>query len=294
MADHSKDLVALASGFRIGNARTRKAELLLLRDFLLGLLGTEEDIAMSQRVGRLVIAGGVHAADAELPSCLGGRPKRPRLPVSEKARRSFAAAAADEADLFLGPLACHLRLCIMSGEGDCGVSTRLPQLAPPFAIFPRCRRTGNLELWANPHCHVEGDLQVVGHAGQPLQLALRNASEPATALDTLVACWHRRHLAPRWPEFLVDKERLQAFRESCGSGLSDPFAIPAAPQACGRAVLFAGNCGEATWERVSGPGVEGANEEAAVICIPDFTEEPSLLLLNVQDLTIKPVRFRVA
>eukprot|EP00439_Symbiodinium_sp_Y106_P008304 s5916_g1.t1 len=68
MADRSRNLLAIASGFRIGNARTRKAELLLLRDFLLGQLGTEEDTATAQRIGRLLIAGGLHAEDAELPS----------------------------------------------------------------------------------------------------------------------------------------------------------------------------------------------------------------------------------
>ncbi|CAE7606036.1 pold2, partial [Symbiodinium sp. CCMP2456] len=196
--------LAIASGFRIGNARTRKAELLLLRDFLLGQLGAEEDIATAQRIGRLLIAGGLHAEDAELPSCLG-RPKRPRVP-SEKVQRSFAAAAADEADLFLAPLSCQLKLCILSGEGDCGVSRRLPQPALPFAIFPRSRRSGNLELWTNPFCRAEGELQVVGHAGQPLHLALRNASEPTTALKSLLDCWRRQYLAPKWPEFLLDRD----------------------------------------------------------------------------------------
>ncbi|CAE7598102.1 unnamed protein product [Symbiodinium sp. CCMP2592] len=271
---HAAVWLAIASGFRIGNARTRKAELLLLRDFLLGQLGTEEDTATAQRIGRLLIAGGLHAEDAELPSCLG-RPKRPRVP--EKAQRSFAAAAADEADLFLAPLSCQLKLCILSGEGDCGVSRRLPQPALPFAIFPRCRRSGNLELWTNPLCRLEGELQVVGHAGQPLQLALRNASEPTTALEALLDCWRRQYLAPKWPEFLLDRDCLQVFRRS--SGLSDPFAIPT-PEEGGagarRVVLFSGNCEAAAWERLSEP-LLGGSVEVAALCVPDFTVEPALL-----------------
>ncbi|CAE7942877.1 unnamed protein product [Symbiodinium necroappetens] len=100
----------------------------------------------------------------------------------------------------------------------------------------------------------------------------------------------RQYLAPKWPEFLLDKDCLQVFRRS--SGLSDPFVIPQAQAA--RVLLFSGNCTSAAWERLSEPLLGGAAQEVAALCIPDFTVEPALLLVNTEDLTIKKLSFEVA
>eukprot|EP00439_Symbiodinium_sp_Y106_P024977 s5916_g3.t1 len=151
------------------------------------LLRFQESAPDTQHVGPLR-----RGITVSLPFQGLGRPKRPRVP--EKAQRSFAAAAADEADLFLAPLSCQLKLCILSGEGDCGVSRRLPQPALPFAIFPRCRR---LEV-GKPRALDESALPRRGPAS---------------------GCW------PCWPAFAAGSP--QCFRADDGTGSSARLLVHA-------------------------------------------------------------------
>ncbi|CAJ1353273.1 unnamed protein product [Effrenium voratum] len=272
--------LAVASGLRIGG--TRKVELGLLRSFLLGEL-TEE-----VPVDRLIVAGGVHADKHAEMECREGRLKRSWLAGGGVQRP--VAAAAEEADLFLAPLSCRMRLCLQSGEGDCGVSAMLPQPAMPRAIFPRCRC--NLELWSNPASQVISKVQVVGHAGQPLALALREAArgaKPRSAAEIQLQCWREQYLAPVWPDLLAPKAR-------CGSSARpDPFSIELSREAS-KVLLFAGNCKAPQWEFLpaSSESTRKRHEEKDVlaICVPDFTEDPSILLIN-EDLSVQLIKFRL-
>ncbi|CAE8581597.1 unnamed protein product, partial [Polarella glacialis] len=290
-----RSLLALASGLRLGGAGARHAELGLLRDFLLGQAGGPQDRQAAASIVRLVVAGGLHADAAEPEPAALSAAKRPRwdTPATALAAASTATsstwgrggraaadaaawlkpppsspavAAADEADLFLAPLAfAGLTLSILSGEGDCGVNSALPQPPLPGALLPRCRGSNRLELWANPCCHELGNsssrsynnnsnsnsnssnsnsnnssnsnnnsnnvsnLCVLGHAGQPVSSLInlaRAGKEALRPIDALSACWHCSHLAPTWPDHFASSHRGTG---GAGGGVlgvpGDPFVL---------------------------------------------------------------------
>eukprot|EP00434_Breviolum_minutum_P003657 symbB.v1.2.003216.t1/scaffold166.1/size289592/18 len=222
-------------------------------------------------------------------SKLQGVPKR-RRGATIAATNPFAAKAAEEADLFLAPLGAKgIKLHIQSGEGDCGVSTFLPQDAMPKAIFPRCTRSGNLELWRNPSDHCIDGVQVVGHAGQPLALASR-AQKAASHLEMLLQSWQTQYLAPLWPELLMKAESTSTAAER----QPDPFVIQERSEAS-KVLLFSGNS-SAAWELL--PGIESAEpqgqKDVLAVCVPSFEKEPSVLLVDLKDLSVQQLRFSVS
>ncbi|CAK9059715.1 unnamed protein product [Durusdinium trenchii] len=287
--------LALASGLRLGAGTTRRAELLLLQSYLLGSLGTAEDRSTAESLQVLLLAGGLHAEEEG-----EGAPKRRRFSTAAEAP---AAQRADEADLFLAPLAQRLRLYVQTGEGDCGVSTFLPQRAMPRSIFPRSVRSGKLHLWPNPNSCCLGGLQVVGHAGQPLALALRpgrldldvwdgmppfesampgHSSKGEKQMDWLLKSWQKQHLAPLWPELLMNKAEVAAPRRAAAP---NAFNIDLSPEA-EKVLLFSGNSKSAEWELIAGE--ESASplgqKDVLSVCIPSFQEEPCILLVDSQAL----------
>ncbi|CAK9059708.1 unnamed protein product [Durusdinium trenchii] len=280
--------LALASGLRLGAGTTRRAELLLLQSYLLGSLGTAEDRSTAESLQVLLLAGGLHAEEEG-----EGAPKRRRFSTAAEAP---AAQRADEADLFLAPLAQRLRLYVQTGEGDCGVSTFLPQRAMPRSIFPRSVRSGKLHLWPNPNSCCLGGLQVVGHAGQPLALALRHSSKGEKQMDWLLKSWQKQHLAPLWPELLMNKAEVAAPRRAAAP---NAFNIDLSPEAqatqAEKVLLFSGNSKSAEWELIAGE--ESASplgqKDVLSVCIPSFQEEPCILLVDSQDLSVQMLKFAV-
>jgi len=284
--------IALASGLHIGGSTPRKAELLLLRAYLLGDLGDTEDRRVAQSIQHFLIAGGLHADEvAEISGRCGlSGPKRRRGGFGSLAATELTVAV-EEADLFLAPLGVKgMTLHIQSGEGDCGVSTFLPQEPIPRAIFPRCTRSGNLELRRNPSDHCIAGLQVVGHSGQPLALASRNAPKgaPVSHMDMLLQSWQSQYLAPLWPELLMKADAVPERQD-------DPFGIKLRPEAQ-KVLLFSGNSPGARWELA--PGLDSAEplgqKDVLAVCIPKFQEEPTILLVDSEDLSVQQLRFSVS
>ncbi|CAJ1353274.1 unnamed protein product [Effrenium voratum] len=251
--------LAVASGLRIGG--TRKVELGLLRSFLLGEL-TEE-----VPVDRLIVAGGVHADKHAEMECREGRLKRSWLAGGAATSR-----------------------CRRGRGRPLPGTAQLPHAAMPskWRRPSRC----NLELWSNPASQVISKVQVVGHAGQPLALALREAArgaKPRSAAEIQLQCWREQYLAPVWPDLLAPKAR-------CGSSARpDPFSIELSREAS-KVLLFAGNCKAPQWEFLpaSSESTRKRHEEKDVlaICVPDFTEDPSILLIN-EDLSVQLIKFRL-
>eukprot|EP00913_Durusdinium_trenchii_P016657 g15656.t1 len=98
----------------------------------------------------------------------------------------------------------------------------------PRSIFPRSVRSGKLHLWPNPNSCCLGGLQVVGHAGQPLALALRHSSKGEKQMDWLLKSWQKQHLAPLWPELLMNKAEVAAPRRAAAP---NAFNIDLSPEA---------------------------------------------------------------
>ncbi|CAL1156494.1 unnamed protein product [Cladocopium goreaui] len=242
--------------------------------------GTPETVAEGQKVQFKLYVDG---------NGLGG-PKRRRGGFGSLAATELTVAV-EEADLFLAPLGVKgMTLHIQSGEGDCGVSTFLPQEPIPRAIFPRCTRSGNLELRRNPSDHCIAGLQVVGHSGQPLALASRNAPKgaPVSHMDMLLQSWQSQYLAPLWPELLMKADAVPERQD-------DPFGIKLRPEAQ-KVLLFSGNSPGARWELA--PGLDSAEplgqKDVLAVCIPKFQEEPTILLVDSEDLSVQQLRFSVS
>lgn len=318
-----RHLLAMVSGLRLASANAPHLELGLLRDYLLGLIGTEEDRAVAACISRLLVAGGVHPiiADAE---------EKPEVPARKLSSGSHtfnkmlgAAGAIDMADLYLAPITYSgITVAVQTGEGDCGVPLSLPQATMPRELFPRCVQSGRFEALANPmdqvyslactdvwmqdvesekvadqDAEVSMGVRVLGTGGQPVTSMVQavanmgDEAEPPTSLflKMLHACWKAQHLAPTWPDAFWQTGILFPSSAAREREVGDPFII-VPREGYKQTILFSGNCPASDWESWR---EASSNEQVTAVCVPAFHKECSMLLVDLENVAnVRKVCFK--
>merc|ERR1711953_433216 len=105
-----------------------------------------------------------------------------------------------EADAFLCDIGAISKVDVLPGRFD-PTNVNFPQKAMLPHLFPRARSCANVRLTSNPYQTDIGDIQVLGHAGQPLQDIMR-CTQIEDPLDVLQLCLEACHLAPTAPDTL--------------------------------------------------------------------------------------------
>lgn len=244
-----KGKIALVSGLLLDKNANSTGSLALLSDFL----------AESTDIGRLVIAGNIITAPPE------------ELMGTRVMRQQRSPESLDALDKLLASLATILPCHVMPGPLDPN-SVAFPQFALPPALFNYSKSliaNNSLILESNPvQLEINGELQLLGSSGQPVEDACRYYPENADGEfehKILENALKWRHLAPTAPDTLW----------SPPVNASDPLVIETIPN-----VLFAGNCSAFATSSVNG---------VRVISIPEFRNTGQLVLLDLETLETEVV-----
>lgn len=243
-AQLQKGKIALVSGLLLDKDAKSVGNLALLSDFL----------AESTDISRLVIAGNIITAPPE--ELMGTRVMRQqRTPESLEALDKLLASLATI-------LPCH----VMPGPLDPN-SVAFPQFALPPALFNYARSliaNNSLILESNPvQLQVNGELELLGSSGQPVEDACRyypENADPEFEHRILEKNLKWRHLAPTAPDTLW----------SPPVNAADSLVIETMPN-----VLFAGNRSTFATSVVDG---------VRVISVPEFRNTGQLVLLDLETL----------
>lgn len=237
--------VACISGLAIGAADSDVAARRRMVDFLIGGDVPECDRRLSTAIKQIIVCGGLFAGGAE------GCSWRP------------TAASLNEVDATLVELASKVPVDVLPGRDE-PTNLSLPQKAMLPHLFPRAQGCSGLRLAGNPYEREVGGMQILGHAGQPVNDILRcsSISEPVHALTLTLEAMH---VAPTAPDTLA----TQPFVES------DPFIIDVMPH-----LFFSGGHSRAGHEwRACARGDSGTQ----CVCVPSFHDHPAIVLVNLRD-----------
>merc|ERR1712183_166196 len=131
-------------------------------------------------------------------------------------------------------------------------------------MFRSAQKSSQFKSVSNPYQCGLNNLNILGHAGQPVRDLMR-CSSLSTPIQALTTCLDARLLAPTAPDTLI----TQAFDKA------DPFVIEAMPQ-----VLFSGGHDQAEYEwRAPSQGAPGT----LCVCVPAFHKHPSVVLVSLND-----------
>ncbi|KFH11453.1 DNA polymerase epsilon subunit B protein [Toxoplasma gondii VAND] len=285
--DLDSKFVAFVSDLRIGDANGDPASLQLLRDFLLGAFGGSFECQLASRVVRLVIAGNALAAVQRPPSASSSAssPSKPGAGANASLK-----ATLQEADVFLSQLAASVPVDLMPGDAD-PTTFSLPQQPLHGALLPISRTYGSIRAVSNPHAFALDQIRFIGSAGQPVSNVC--AFSDLRPLEALRLCTEARCLAPTAPDSLS----LYPFVKD------DPCCI-APPDY--HHVYFSGNHDSLSFERMTRTGGEEQadgqmdvdsdqdKEGPLLLCIPSFAKTKTLVLVDLQSLSVHPVHLVVA
>ncbi|CEM35714.1 unnamed protein product [Vitrella brassicaformis CCMP3155] len=252
--------VAFVSGLRFGDASANEVHLRLLHEYLLGSSGSAEQKEQASRIGRLIVVGDTLAAVKT---------------------EGFDVKVVEQADGWLGEVSATLPVDVMPGATD-PCNATLPQQPIHAALFPHSRRQADtFQSVTNPYdCRV-GGVRIIGTSGQPVR-DLMAFSSCTTPLDALKLTVQARCLAPTAP----DTMGCYPFTKS------DPFCMVNQDTGEGASVIFSGGHDRVQYERL-GVGGEGGGEGQGplCVCVPDFSVEPVVVLVDIDTLEVDLVEF---
>ena len=208
------------------------------------------------------LSGGVH--ERELAS------KIARIVVAGdtlfvSAEKDSTGSALAEADIFLSELASVVPLDVMSGPRD-PVNYCLPQQPLHSGLFPEARRYGNMTVRMNPFKAKVGEMVILGTSGQNVSDVFQYTNAES-GMDALALIGQSRYLAPTAPDTLA----CYPFT------IKDPLVLSASNGPVPH-LLFAGNQVQTETKLV-------ANGHLRLACVADFSVKPSMLLVNINDLS---------
>jgi len=240
-ATTSGPYLALLSGLFIGAPDENALARSKVVDFLLGRGDTESAQLLGRAVQRVIVCGGTYWVNdsKEVPPGIG------------------------DADTMFSRLAQHLHVDVLPGHKDPS-NLSLPQMPLHPYFFQSAQKCSQFKSVSNPYQCTVGDLQILGHAGQPIRDLMRCTSIP-TPMQALTTCLDASLLAPTAPDTLI----TQPFDKY------DPFIIDKTPQ-----VLFSGGHSRAEYEfRTQASG----NPGTLCVCVPAFHKHPAVVLVNLRD-----------
>ncbi|KAF8819790.1 Dna polymerase epsilon subunit B protein [Cardiosporidium cionae] len=256
--------VAFVSGLHIGETEMNSLSLQLLRDFLLGSCGSDEERALSASITRLIVAGNTFAASTTDVSAL------------------------EEVDAFFAQLAPVLAVDLMPGLND-PTTYSLPQQPLHPVLFKQSRRLTTFKSTTNPYSFLVDKIRFTGTSGQPISDMCAFSS--LNALDALCTTAECRCIAPTAPD------TLPCYPFTKG----DPFCI--VDDATFPHVLFAGNQANfehkflppTNYNRDDLKHDDSAiKNNVLMLCIPEFSKLPLAVLVNTRTLAVSSVEFNTS
>jgi DNA polymerase delta subunit 2 len=167
-----------------------------------------------------------------------------------------------DADSFFAQVSEHLPVDVLPGQQDPS-NLSMPQMPMHPYLFRTAVKSNKFKSVSNPYQCTMEDLHILGHSGQPVDNLLRCTSMEKP-LEALTKCLDARLLAPTAPDTLG----TQPFADV------DPFVIDKVPH-----ILFSGGHDKLEFEWRASTD----NSGTLCICIPAFSKQPAVVLVNLRD-----------
>ncbi|KAH8740747.1 DNA polymerase delta2 [Cryptosporidium ryanae] len=258
--------VGFISGMSIGQDKENSLSLQLLRDFILGVGAfNDEQKFVSSRISQLIIAGNsIQLLDtAEETNTGTGTKLIVNSQVLSKRLQIF--------DSFISQLASCVSVAIMPGDED-PVPISLPQ--PPFQpyIFKHAKKYQSLVSFTNPCLFRVNNVRISGISGKTIS-KISFYTSYKDPIEALKFCILSRNLAPACPDVIP----CYPFSNY------DPFILDYRDKEFPH-VIFAGN--QPKFDSYKFP-----NDGPACFTIPNFSANPSIVLLDINSFEIKTITF---
>ncbi|KAK0228301.1 DNA polymerase alpha/epsilon subunit B-domain-containing protein [Armillaria fumosa] len=277
--DGADEWIAVVSGLSIGSPSSPDVSLQMLVEYLTGEEGGIEDQGSAARISRLVIAGNSLAA-VVIP--VKGEPQEGD---EKKSRGKYNYDTTTFSPHPTQTLAGHLYdigrvmpIHVLPGEADPS-GTILPQQALPRGMLGRVGSLGSLECETNPtYIRIGGSKGVARtmlvNSGQPLNDMFKYlACPPSTRLSILASTLSWRHMAPTAPDTLWCHPYFGV----------DPFIIRETPDL----YIVGGQ------KKFGTKVVREEGRRCRLVLVPEFARTGTVVLVNVQSLEVKTVKFGV-
>ncbi|CUV07709.1 unnamed protein product [Cryptosporidium hominis] len=261
--------LAFVSGLNIGSEIENSLSLQLFRDFIMGVSSySSEHRLLSSQIAYLIIAGNIiRLLDTAKETVTGTGTK---LVVNNELLSSRLGVV----DSFISQLASTISLAIMPGEDD-PVPISLPQ--PPFQpyIFKNSRNYQSFNSFTNPCLFSINNIRVTGVSGQCIS-KISLFSSYSKPIDALKFCVESRNIAPTCPDVIPTYPFFDR----------DPFALDYTDESFPQ-VIFAGNQSEFGSYRFP-------NNGPLCFTIPEFSNNPTLVLLDINSYELKTISFKTS
>ncbi|KAK0503003.1 DNA polymerase alpha/epsilon subunit B-domain-containing protein [Armillaria luteobubalina] len=269
--DGGDEWIAVVSGLSIGSPSSPDVSLQMLVEYLTGEEGGIEDQGSAARISRLVIAGNSLAAVV--------------IPVKGDERGKYNYDTTTFSPHPTQTLAGHLYdigrvmpIHVLPGEADPS-GTILPQQAFPRGMLGPVASLRSLSCETNPtYIRIGGSKGVARtllvNSGQPLNDMFKYlACPPSTRLSMLASTLSWRHMAPTAPDTLWCHPYFGV----------DPFIMRETPD-----VYIVGGQKKFGTKMVREDG-----RRCRLVLVPEFARTGTVVLVNVQSLEVKTVKFGV-
>lgn len=273
MATDSEQYIAFVSGLKFQQETDCDLKTVLLQQWLCGELGGAEDVALSSKVTRLIIAGNSVEEieeDTDKKEDFGSKNTSHFKPES---LRLFNA--------WLSSVVALMPVTIMAGPKDPAEICMPQQPLHRSLLGANARYVGTLASepvynTTNPAwMELENGLRILGSAGQNISDILKyfQPEQGISPTDIMSKTLLWQHMAPTAPDTLY----CYPYEDV------DPFVLEETPH-----VYFAGNQGEFGSLKADIDGTE-----VSVVSVPEFAETGQLVLINTCTLEAKVVEFAV-
>lgn len=272
--------VAIVSGLNVNHGVENDLKIELLKQYLVGEIGGEEDIEYNKSIVRLIIGGNSikpqeDVNDGELFVSMNN--------YGSKNISKFDNESLIKFDQFVNELVGSLPMSIMPGGSD-PVEICLPQPGIHKSILHQSKPWMNgeyLQLVTNPQWFEEDGVRILGTSGQNVEDIFKyiNGGENVTyslkesVLRVLEGNIQWQHIAPTAPDTLY----CYPYKES------DPFLLSEMPH-----VYFVGNQSEYGSKLIEIEGVK-----VLLLAIPVFSETGEVVILNLNDLSVEIMKIEI-
>lgn len=298
--------LAVVSGLGIKGSEYEGYPLQMLKEYLSGEIGGEDDQEQSGEIVQLIIAGNSLDADDEANSGTGesaadggasfseallpnavqlaqvGTKKKPKTVKYGYDKSQFHPEPMQHLDSFVADIACSVPVSIMPGATDLANVT-VPQQPIHPALFQQARKLNNasdkpvFESVTNPNwwqLEVESTpITVFGSSGQPIDdMCKYLPDEDVDRLDLLNQTLRWQHAAPTAPDTLAAYSYYD----------KDPFVLTETPHIC-----FAGNQPSFDTRLVKGADDKDHEVTVRLVSVPDFSLTGELVLINLNSSTFE-------
>jgi len=256
--------VLFLSGLGIGSKQEKTFQIQLLIDYIIGMLGDNEDHALCSQIVHVIIAGNSLSGDTQ------DKVSQKKAKYLTYKTEASTVTAVKDLDFFLSQLVPYVSVDVMSGEYDPSNHV-LPQRPMHACLFPLAQKYhgSSFSTVPNPYeCKING-VHMLGTSGQNIN-NLKMFSGVDDSITLMLETLRFQHLAPTAPDTLGCFPYYK----------SDPFIIDHCPH-----IYFCGNQDKFAFSIEEG----SSGQKILLLSIPEFVKTSSVVIVNLKTYHVQEI-----